>query len=117
MTDFELFTIMYYILDSENKRNSGSNELLAEYVSDLNPFIWKTEDSADPAYFSEFKDFMKDKKAEEDFGYSLIAEFIRTNDEYYSDLEKYFLMTSKEDFIKKAREYLSKPHKGKTECI
>lgn len=112
MTNFELFTLMYIILDKENEKQGKSNELLADYVSDLNPFIWKTEDSADPAYFSEFNDFMMDKKIHDDFGYSLIAQFIKTNDEYYSSLEKYFLMTSKDDFIKTAKKYLSEPHKG-----
>ncbi len=112
MTNFELFTLMYITLEKENEKNGKSNELLSEYVSDLNPFIWKTEDSADPAYFSEFNDFMKNKKIGDDFGFSLIAEFIKTNDEYYSSLEKYFLMIKKEDFIQSAKKYLSEPHKG-----
>ncbi len=112
MTNFELFTLMYIILNKESERQGKTNKLLADYVSDLNPFIWKTEDSADPAYFSEFNDFMKNKKIGDDFGYSLIAEFINTNDEYYSSLEKYFLMTSKDDFLKIAKKYLSEPHKG-----
>ena len=44
MTNFELFTLMYIILDKENEKQGKSNELLADYVSDLNPFIWKTEE-------------------------------------------------------------------------
>lgn len=112
MTNFELFTLMYIILDKENEKHDKSNELLADYVGDLNPFIWKTEDSADPAYFSEFNNFMKNKKIGDDFGYSLIAQFIKTNDGYYSVLEKYFLMTPKDDFIQIAKKYLSEPHKG-----
>ncbi len=112
MTNFELFTMMYFVLDTELEKINRSDELLLDYVSNLNPFLWNSEDSADPAYFSEFNDFMKDKVIGDDYGYSLIVEFIKTNDEYYFGLEKYFLRISVEEFKEAFKRYLSERHKG-----
>ena len=112
MTNFELFTMMYYVLEAENEKIGRTDEHLLDYVSDLNPFLWASEDSADPAYFSEFTEFMKNKTIGEDFGYSLIIEFIKTNDEYYFGMEKYFLHTSIDEFKEATSRYLSEHHKG-----
>lgn len=115
MTNFELFTMMYFALDAEDEKMNSSDELLMDYVSNLNPFLWVSEDSADPAYFYEFNEFMKGKTIGDDGGYSLIVEFIKTNEDYYSGLEKYFLKTSVEEFKEATVRYLSEPHKGDEE--
>ena len=59
------------------------------FVSELNPFLWADESSADPAYYEEFKSFMKDKTIDSDMGYSLALEFL-SNDIYYSKVPEYF---------------------------
>ncbi len=112
MTNFELFTLMYFVLDAEYEKDGKTDEHLMHYVSELNPFLWASEDSADPAYFYDFNKFMQNKTIGDDFGYFLIVEFIKTNDEYYFGMERYFLRTSVEEFKETAKKYLSESHKG-----
>lgn len=114
MTNFELFTLMYFVLDAEYEKDGKTDERLMHYVSELNPFLWDAEDSADPAYFYDFNKFMQNKTIGDDCGYSLIVEFIKTNDEYYFGMEKYFLKTSVEAFKEAAKRYRAAPHKGDT---
>ena len=113
MTNFELFSLIYFVLDAEYDSSDKSDEQLMHFVSELNPFLWAEESSADPAYYEEFKSFMKDKTIGSDMGYSLALEFL-SNDIYYSKIPEYFQKTTIEEWISAAKEYLSEPHKGST---
>jgi len=110
MNNFELFTMMFFTLDIQYKKYND-NEDLANYLSSLNPFLWNDCRSADPAYFSEFEEFMKGKTINDDYGYSLALDFLRLN-KYSKGMDKYFLMTPLEKYVEGAKKYLSKPHKG-----
>ena len=110
MTVLELFTMMYFTLDAQYKNNE-QNEEFANYLSSLDPFLWQDCSSGDPAYFSEFEEFMKDKNIGDDYGYSLALNFLQTN-EYSKGMDKYFLMTPVEKYVIGAKRYLSQPHKG-----
>lgn len=110
MNNFELFTMMYFTLDAQYKNNE-QDEDFANYLSSIDPFLWEDCSSGDPAYFSEFEDFMKGKSIGEDYGYSLALEFLQSH-EYSKGMDKYFLMTPVEKYIEGAKEYLSQPHKG-----
>jgi hypothetical protein len=112
MNNFELFTMMFFTLDLQFKNNK-SDENLANYLSSLNPFLWEECTSADPAYYTEFQEFMSDKKIGDDYGYSLVLSFLHSN-KYSKGMEKYFLMTPKEKYIEGTIRYLSQPHKGET---
>ena len=69
------------------------------FVSELNPFLWAEESFADPAYYEEFKSFMKNKTIDSDMGHSLALEFL-SNDIYYSRIPEYFQRTSVKRFLK-----------------
>ena len=112
MNNFELFTMMYFTLDAQYK-NYEQDEDFANFLSSLDPFLWEDCSSGDPAYFSEFEEFMKGKSIGEDYGYSLALEFLQTN-EYSKGMDKYFLMTPIEKYIGGAKEYLSQSHKGES---
>lgn len=81
------------------------------FISEMNPFLWADESSADPAYFEEFKSFMKDKTIGSDMGYSLALEFLSNDIIYYSKIPEYFQKTSVDEWISAAKECLSEPHK------
>ena len=53
MNIYKVFVYMFYALDAEYDENP--NEILGDYLSGLNPFLFKEECSADPAEFEEFK--------------------------------------------------------------
>ena len=110
MTNFELFTLMYFSLGSALEEHKDDKNLL-QYTTELNPFVWDSESSADPSYYEKFCRFMDDRTIGDDYGYSLALEFIR-QEEFYKNMDKYFLMTSQDEYIKAAKEYLKDPHKG-----
>ena len=60
MTQFEEFCLIYYALDSV--WNNSRNENLGEFLSECNPFLWKSLDSADPAMFAEFCELFPQKE-------------------------------------------------------
>lgn len=111
MTNFELFTLIYFVLDAEYDSLEQKDEDLMHFISELNPFIWKEESSADPAYFEEFCQFMKDKKLGDDLGYSIAIGYLKT--EYcYKKAIDYFLKTSLDEWKDAVKAYLAEPHKG-----
>lgn len=110
MNNFELFSMMYFELDFVFEKQAVKDDNLAQYLSEINPFFWTDYSSADPAYFSSFESFMAEKTIGEDFGYSLIAEFLQDED-FYKGMRDAFLSISIEDFVTHAKKYLSSPHK------
>ena len=57
-------------------------------MSEMNPYLLEKEGSADPAYFEEFKTFMKDKSLGSDNGFQHAKNYLATID-YFSNLDKY----------------------------
>lgn len=120
MNAFELFTMMYFVFDGiyddllEEKKNLPSDKWqddLGLYVSELNPFAWEDCSSADPAYFLEFYEFIKDKDFGDDFGYSLVCRYLETEKQYHNVLN-IFKSYDKKDWIEACKDYLSTEHKG-----
>lgn len=62
MTDFELFSLIYFALDAQYDEQKTKDEELGQFLSEINPFLWKEEASSVLAYFVEFHQFIKDKK-------------------------------------------------------
>lgn len=54
ITRFDLFCMIYYLL--ELCYDDNNEEVLGEYLSDANPFIFVDEESADPAIYNEFSE-------------------------------------------------------------
>lgn len=120
MNYFELFTMMYFVFDGiyddlpEDKKNLPPEKWqddIGMYAGDLNPFIWETCDSSDPAYFDEFYKLLKDKPIGDDYGYDLVCEYLKTEDYYHNVLET-FKTYSKDNWIEACKEYLQTEHKG-----
>ena len=53
MYEYKTFVFMFYALDAVY--DESKDEILGDYLSGLNPFLFEEEGSADPAEFEEFK--------------------------------------------------------------
>ena len=51
MSNFELFTMLFFELDYVFEKQAVKDDALAQYLSEINPFIWEDCSSADPAHF------------------------------------------------------------------
>ena len=78
MNSYRLFVLMYNALDCVYDLSHNQN--LGNYLSDLNPFLFEGENSADSYYYEDFKkEFMKlntDKVYDADIAYRFCLEFI-----------------------------------------
>ena len=74
MNRFELFTMIFYVLDYYWDDNQG--EELSIFLSDMSPFTFADESSADPAVYSEFCDFIMEDKIEIDNSFELACKYI-----------------------------------------
>lgn len=77
MRVYDYFVMMYYSLDFEYENGDNPSEELRLFLSDLNPFIWAGENSADPAAFEEFKAAYQKYGTDEAQGYYFTKEYIR----------------------------------------
>ena len=57
MNRFELFTMIFYVLDHYWDHNQG--EELGMFLSDMSPFTFADIGSANPVVYDEFCDFIK----------------------------------------------------------
>lgn len=60
VTAYLAFVAMYYALDAAWE-DGAKTDGLREYLSEINPFLWKGECSADPANYIEFKEAYEGK--------------------------------------------------------
>lgn len=104
MSVYDFFVLMYYALDSVYQ-DSPDEELL-DYISDLNPFIWADEGSADPAEYEDFKsDFQKHGTADA-YGYVFVKDYI--NRKCSKVIKNAFAKISKSAWKRAMKEYLSR---------
>lgn len=85
MECIDVFKLLYYALDST--WNKTKNEDLGEYCSEMNPFLWKDEGSADLAVYSNFKEkFNKqfDNKCSVENGFIFSKQFLDNDDSLYA---------------------------------
>lgn len=75
MRVYDIFVMMYYALDSEYQDNPS--EELRLFLSDLNPFRFADEGSADPAAYEDFKNAYSEYGTVELNGYTFAKEYIR----------------------------------------
>lgn len=109
MNTFEFFSLIFLLLD--NCWDNCKNKELGQFLSEMNPYAWKTEDSADPAWYEEFKLFIKGKSLKQDNGFQLAKEYLRSIT-YYKGLEKYLDKYDQDDWNDAMKQLLSQPHKG-----
>lgn len=72
------------------------NSELGQFLSGMNPYFWEAEMSADPAWYEEFKDFMKNKSLGADNGFQLAKEYLKTI-EFIPDLRNILMNMTKKD--------------------
>ncbi len=109
MNNFEFFSLIFFMLDA--CWDECKDEMLGHFLSEMNPYLWETEDSADPAVYSEFKAFMKDKVIGEDNGFKLAKEYLKSID-FYQGIEKYLDEYDQDGWNDAMQQLLSQPHKG-----
>lgn len=108
MNDFELFTMVFYAVDSYYEDNP-SNELGA-FLGMMSPFTFKEMDSADSAIFSDFQKFINKRTISIDNSLELAIEYAKTVT--YCDISLAFQDITKEQWRAACEDYLSRPHKG-----
>ena len=83
MNRFELFTLIYFWLDSYYK--DATDDRLITQISDMNPFIWEDIGSADPVAYIDFCEFIGDKEITVDNSLEIAKEYVKTID--YADVK------------------------------
>ena len=91
MTKYELFCMIFLAFDAD--WDDTQNEELREYLSDANPFLFKGENSADPAVYSDFCKFIDGYDLTEENSYDVAKKYVISleNDtltESFNTLEK-----------------------------
>lgn len=101
MNKYQIFIALFYVLDAEY--DECKDERLGNYLSGMNPFLFKGEGSADPAIYSEFSSIFKTKigTVEEELEYNEAYDFVKC---YLGKINNtivlnYFLKTSKDTWI------------------
>ena len=102
MTNFELFTMIFYVLDYYWDQNPG--EELGIFLSDMSPFTFADIGSADSAVYAEFCDFIKVEKIEMENSFELASKYISwINNPYVTPA---FEWVTKEEWNEKTRKYM-----------
>lgn len=75
MSTFELFTMIFFVLDAywDDHKNAD----LGNFLSGMNPFMFKGEGSAAPYIYTEFCEFLDGRTISIDDSYQLAQEYIR----------------------------------------
>lgn len=82
---YEAFKMLYYSLDYIWDETKDEN--LGEFCSNMNPFLWKGENSADPAVYSHFKKLFNEKFNDEcsyEEAYNFSKEYLKKEVDIYA---------------------------------
>ncbi|MBR4467668.1 MAG: hypothetical protein IKS34_05125 [Clostridia bacterium] len=108
MNKFELFTMIFYVLDAA--WDESHNEQLGDYLSGANPFLFDDTGSADPAVFTSFCENVPDTITLEN-SYSIARNYIlQLKNPAIIDA---FSKVPLQEWIGGVNSYLSTEHKGK----
>jgi len=107
MTRFELFTMVFYVLDAAWE--SEQNEKLGEYLSAANPFLFKDIDSADPAVFEDFS-IKTPERIDIEESYSIAKQYVESLD--IKEVKDAFNRVDADEWIEGIEAYLSAAHKS-----
>lgn len=110
MNRFELFTLIYFVLDAYYEDEVKTDEELNTLLSDMNPFVWGDLNSADPAMYKHFCEFIGEQKITLENSLAIAKNYISTID--YVDVTEAFSEMTDEEWIIPCKEYLSSNHKG-----
>lgn len=110
MTNFELFCLLYIALNQ--KWEDCKDEKLGDFLSEMNPYLWDAEMSADPAWYTGFKKFMQEKRIGDDFGFAYAKEYLNTIS-YYPNLVQFLSDYDEESWVDGANQLLDYLHGDK----
>ena len=107
---FELFTLIYFVLDAYYEDEVKTNENLNIVLSDMNPFIWGDCISGDPAMYASYSKFIGNREITLDNSLEIAKEYVKTID--FADVTEAFDDMTDEDWLPVCQEYLASEHKG-----
>ena len=110
MNKFELFTLIYFVLDAYYEDEVKTNENLGIILSDMNPLVWKDCGSADPEMYSEFCRLVGEQKITLENSLKLAKEYVKTID--FADVTEALKDMTNDEWIPVCKEYLESEHKG-----
>ena len=109
MNQFELFTMIFYVLDAE--WDETQNEILGDFLSGANPFLFEDLCSADPEIYEQFCEIVTEPITIEN-SYIIASKYITSlNNNIISEA---FKSLTEDEWMDSVKEYLSEEHKGKT---
>ncbi len=111
MNKFELFTLIYYVLDAYYEDASHTDDKINTVISDMNPFMWQDCTSADPTVYDAYCKLVGDKEILLENSLQIAREYIGTID--YADVSEAFHDMTDEEWITACKEFLATDHKGK----
>ena len=107
MNKFELFCMIYYVLDAEWDENK--NPTLGEFLSSANPFLFDSLGSAVPEIYDNFASFITEPvTVENSYDKALSYIYFLKND----IITKAFKSISREEWIESTLDDLGHDHKG-----
>lgn len=109
MNNFEFFSLIFLLLNKQWEINH--DETLGNFLSEMNPYLWEDEISADHAVYAEFLDFMNNKTIGSDYGYCLVNDYLDSIS-YYKNIKRFLDEIDEKSWIESAEKLLSQPHKG-----
>lgn len=108
MNKFELFSLIFFYLDTQWEENK--DEVLGEYLGDMNPFLFKDIGSADPAVYSDFCKVIAEQITVEN-SLELAKKYIESLDN--ETVATAFGTIDPQEWLECTVEYLQMEHKGK----
>lgn len=108
MNKFELYCMIYYVLDAE--WDESKNAELGKFLSSANPFQFSDIGSADPVIYEEFCKKIPDTITRDD-SYGYARNYVESLGN--RDVQAAFLTIDREEWDECLHEYLSQEHKGR----
>ena len=106
MNKFEFFTMIFFVLDHYWDEHKGDD--LGMFLSGMNPFLFEGEGSAVPDVYTDFCDFMKNKKVTIDSSFAQAKKYIEhLNQEYLNDA---FAWVEEDEWKQRCKKYIKKLH-------
>ena len=110
MNKFELFCMIYLALDADWEETG--NEELREFLSDMDPFLFKEITSADPATYASFEKHISEENISLDKSFEIAKEYLRWVG-VPSAIESFELL-EEEQWVNATKHYLQEQHKVST---
>ncbi|MBD5101313.1 MAG: hypothetical protein HDT27_01190 [Subdoligranulum sp.] len=107
MSQFELYCMIFYILDAE--WNENKNNRLGEFLSGANPFLFSDIGSADPAIYRHFCETVTEPITIEN-SYRIALAYIKALNN--GVVTNAFSTIDETEWIECVKEYLPQEHKG-----